>query len=306
MSGKARVAIILLNYNGLVDTLACLQSLRSVPGNGTVYDVYVVDNGSSGDDVARIADAHSEARVIPVGENLGFAGGNNVALNAVRVAGGYEYALLLNNDTVVEPDFLQRLLETMDADPGIGVISPIIYYFDVEADPNSPVDNGLGPRAIWYNGGRVNEWTAVTVHDTAWNYPDMVFDTGYVCGCCMLIRRKVLEDVGSLQEVYFIYLEDLDFSASARKKGWRLCVDQRSRIYHKVSMTMERAKDRTLYLYQRNRIIYMRRHNPWRLPLFLPYHIVRRILPHAVLSLPNLGRAWLNFKALWDGVTIRV
>src|SRR5262245_40538905 len=122
-----KVAIIVLNWNGLSDTLACLASLRHL--NYPNYEVVVVDNGSTDNSVVTLQAAYPEVTLLVTDENLGYVGGNNRGLEYARQTKA-DHALLLNNDTEVHPNFLGLLVEAVEQDPATGIVGPTIYYFD--------------------------------------------------------------------------------------------------------------------------------------------------------------------------------
>lgn len=134
------VAIIILNWNGRDDTLACLHSLCHIDYPN--FQIVVVDNHSSDDSVAVIQKEYPHITLIQTDENLGYVGGNNVGLTFARQQ-NFDYALLLNNDTEVDPQFLQVLVAAAEADPAVGIVGPTIYYFDA-------------PQTIWSAGGAIN------------------------------------------------------------------------------------------------------------------------------------------------------
>src|SRR5262249_3506361 len=136
------VAIVLLNWNGTEDTLACLRSLGQLEyGNATVT---VVDNGSTDGAPERIRARFPGVGLIENGRNLGFAGGNNVAIPP-SVDAGADYVLLLNNDTEVAPDMLSRLIDVAERDPSVGIVGPKILYYDL-------------PDTIWSAGGMIDAY----------------------------------------------------------------------------------------------------------------------------------------------------
>ncbi len=166
-------------------------------------------------------------RLVANSVNLRFAGGNNVGIEHV-LPDNPDYVLLLNNDTVVDPGFLSELVKFAEEDRHIGIVGPKIYYYYDE-------------RRIWYAGGRVNFWEGWTSHigirEKDHGQYDSPMEVDYVTGCCMLVRREVIERVGKLDEGYFIYGEDADWCLRASRAGYRLFYVPSSMIWHKVSAT---------------------------------------------------------------------
>jgi GT2 family glycosyltransferase len=217
------VAIIVVNWNRRDDTLACLQSLSRIAYPNK--RIILVDNASTDGSAAAVREQFPEVQIIELPENLRFAGGNNVGLRDVLKKGD-GFALLLNNDTIVEPDFLQHLIETAQRDQRIGLVSPKILYHSRR-------------QVIWFAGGVLKPaWGYVRhfglrqVDDGRFNQPRIVT---FLTGCCLLIRREVLEKVGLLDEGFFLYSEDADYCLRAMKAGYQLLYEPKSRVYHKVS-----------------------------------------------------------------------
>ena len=224
------VYIIVLNWNGMEDTLSCLHSLKNV--DYANFAVLVVDNASTDGSVERVKELYPEMTVLVNSANLRFAGGNNAGIEyALSRRDGEgrpeaDYILLLNNDTEVSPDFLVNLVQVAESEQRIGIAGPKIYYHS-------------DPRRIWYAGGKVEFWKGwishIGIREVDNGQYDIVRRTGYVTGCCMLIKREVLEKVGKLDETYFIYGEDADLSLRASKAGFDLVYVPNSVIWHKVS-----------------------------------------------------------------------
>lgn len=219
---------IVLNWNGCADTAACLESLRGVAVPAHVrWTRLVVDNGSTDESLAVLPARFPEARFLPTGANLRWAGGNNAGL-ALAMKEGADGALLLNNDTLVEPDGLTRLLAAVDGHPEGGVFGPTIVSFD-------------GAR-VWSLGGDVWPalgWAAHRGLGRAWRgvpagAPEAV-PCGYVTGAALYATRACLERVGLLDEGYYLYGEDADYCLRARAAGFACLWAPAAVVRHKVS-----------------------------------------------------------------------
>lgn len=212
----AKVVCILVNWNGWVDTIECLDALKEndYPSLGVV----VVDNGSSNDSITRIRAAHPNILLLESSENLGFAGGNNIGM---RYALGHEadFVWLLNNDTKPAKDALSKLVAKALSDPKIGAVGSVCYY----ADRPSTVQ-------VWA-GATANMWIGYAKNYTE-PQKDESLDALY--GASMLICRPALEQVGLLDEGFFHYWEETEFSLRLRQAGWRLAAAPDSCILHKV------------------------------------------------------------------------
>lgn len=217
------VALLVLNWNQREMTLECLASLArtSYPRLQTV----LVDNGSTDGTAEAVRKAHPDVHVLETGANLLFAGGNNAGLRYI-LTGEAEYIVLLNNDTLVDPGFLEPLVACLQDNPRCGVVSPKIYY-------------SLEPNRIWYAGGEISFWTGalrhVGIREIDGGQYDSPRETEYATGCCLLIRRTAVEQIGLLDESYRMYTEDADWSIRARRAGWTVWFEPRARIWHRLS-----------------------------------------------------------------------
>ncbi|MCL4455653.1 MAG: glycosyltransferase family 2 protein [Deinococcus sp.] len=209
------VAIILLNWNGWRDTLACLASLEKLDYPN--YQIVVVDNGSTDESVARIRGSFPHAYLLKAQKNLGFSGGSNIGIH-YALEHGADYIWLLNNDTVVEANTLRALVATAEANPRIGAVGSVLHYM------NQP------KRVQAWGGGWVKMLLGVTgLHQTL--VPVEKLD--YISGASVLVRSKALEEVGVLDDRFFLYWEDTDLSFRLRKAGWLLQVADEARVFHK-------------------------------------------------------------------------
>jgi GT2 family glycosyltransferase len=217
--------VVLVNWNGWADTLACVDSLdRLTYPDATVL---VVDNGSTDDSIARISAARPELRLIETGANMGFAGGNNVAIRAAMDEGA-DYVWLLNNDTVVEPDALTALVDALEADPKAGAAGSKITYFD-------------RPDVLWYAGGDFTPEGPVRhrgIDEPDTGAYDTLEETAFITGCSLLLRASVLEQVGLLRDEYFLYWEETDLDWRIRAAGHTLLYVPGSVVRHKVAASL--------------------------------------------------------------------
>lgn len=243
---EPKVIIIILNWNRCRDTVECIESLRRL--NYRNYEIILVDNNSSDDSVAVLSSKYPDMVLLVNKQNTGYTGGNNLALSYAERQ-GYDYVWLVNDDTVIESDCLNTLIKTAEADKKIGLVSPIVYYYE--------------PRtAIQYCGSYV-DWekgSIVYPPERALNVDKRFLSGENVClwGTALLIKRKVVKKIGYLRESLFAYWEDTEYSLRAIKAGFRTLVCAEARIYHK-STPLEQSPIRTSAYYQyymtRNRFI---------------------------------------------------
>ncbi len=221
MDGR-KVHVIILNWNGREVIGPCLESLLRV--SDPPLDIIVVDNGSTDSSPEIVRQGFPGVELIENGENLLFAAGNNVGIEAALERGA-EFVLLLNNDTEVDPGFASEMLLAF-SDPAVGVAGPKIYYHD-------------DPERIWYGGGGFNRFTGVPFHRglrrMEGSFEDTPCETGWVTGCALMARREVFVQIGHLDPSYTIYCEDVDFCLRAAAAGWSLRYVPSARLWHKVS-----------------------------------------------------------------------
>lgn len=221
--GSQEVYVIVLNWNGEAVIGPCLDSLRAV--SGVQLEVIVVDNASTDSSAEIVQRDHPEVELIRNERNLLFAEGNNVGLERAMERGGNLF-LLLNNDTEVDPGFLEPMLDILRRRPDVGIVGPMILYHD-------------DPGRIWYGGGDFYPLIWIPRHRNIrrleGDASQVGGDTGYVSGCALLTRREAIERIGMLDPAYTIYCEDVDFCLRARGAGYRSYYEPAARIWHKVS-----------------------------------------------------------------------
>lgn len=217
------VWIIVVNWNQKQLTLECLESLRAVQG----CHVLVVDNGSADGSAAAVRAAFPHMEVLETGVNLLYAGGNNAGIERALAAGA-EHIVLLNNDTIVDAAFIDHLRSRMNADPRCGIVGPKIYYADA-------------PDRIWYAGGEVSFWKGMLWHrgirEADQGQFDRAAETGYVTGCCLMIRREAFDRAGLLDEQYRMYGEDVDLCMRVKRAGFSIWYEPAARVWHRISVS---------------------------------------------------------------------
>ena len=247
-----KVSIIIVNYNGIDDTLECLNSLKSLSYPNC--EVIIVDNASRDASSAlnKIYNDFPNVKIISLGQNLGFAGGNNVGIDYALKQQKAECILLLNNDTVVAPDFLKKMIEAGELDEKMGIVGAKIYYHSDR-------------KRIWCNGGHFS-WTDGGKHEE-YNRLDAnpndakIKPTKFITGCVMLIKAETILNIGLMDESFFMYYEDIDWSLRAKKAGYNIAVATSAHIWHKVSRSAaEMGEPKRHYYHIRNALLLAKKH----------------------------------------------
>ena len=245
-----QLTIITVNLNLEQDTVECLQSL--IQAGATREQLIVVDNGSQEGSVRYIRQYFKEPLTILVNpENLGYASGLNLGICKFLENENSQWALLINNDTLVAEDFLVNL-ETIVKQGEYQLLGPAIYYKD-------------NPDKIWALGDRLIPGTMLSYHllkeKTLTQTIENPLPVDILNGCAMLIHRSVFENVGLFDTFFFMYAEEVDFCWRARKKGYKMACVSTAKMWHKVSASANRTRDYSLYLKIRNQIYFYRRYS---------------------------------------------
>lgn len=269
MPSNARIGVVVLNWNGTDDTIACVESLLQCQPKPD--RVVVVDNGSRTstlENLLKWADqralspeiyVNADSNPPPAGSswltflmasrNLGFAGGNNIGLRYLEACGEISHFLLLNNDATVAIDSFARMHDALESRPAAGLLTGTIYE-----DPDRDT--------VWYAGGHEIPWRALVVHEHDVPTGPAVRPTEFISGCLMLIARRVTVRLGLLPDCYFpLYHEDAEYSTRARKAGFEVLYAPEVKAYHRVGGAVGAAEDSPLITRAqiRNRILYVRR-----------------------------------------------
>lgn len=209
-----RVSCVVINWNGWRDTIACVESL--VAQDYAKLSIVVVDNGSTDDSVERIRSAFPEMTLLPAEQNRGFAAGSNLGIR-FALERGAEFVWLLNNDILAPRDTLQKLVNAA-ADPKVGMVGSVLRYLD-------------HPETIQaWGGGSIVPWMGYATH---FMEPAELNGRSFLTFASVLLRTEMLEQVGLLDEQYFMYFEDSDLCFRAQSFGWRLAVAGDTAVLHK-------------------------------------------------------------------------
>ena len=271
---KIEVSIITINYNGLEDTCALIET---IPFNENM-EVIVVDNASKNHEADTIAQRYPQVRVIKSERNLGFAGGNNLGIQAAQG----KYLFLINNDTIFKEFNILALIDRMESSPAIGIVCPKIRF----AWDNNPIQ---------FAGYSRLSKISVRNHSIGFNEEDhrqyeTPHPTPYAHGAAMMIRREAINKVGLMPECYFLYYEELDWSMMFTRAGYQIWYEPLCTIYHKESQsTGQNSSLRTYYL-TRNRLLLVRR-NPQEFNHTLAYiYLIGIVVLRDILKYTFMGR----------------
>lgn len=290
-----KVAIITVNYNGKKDTLEFLESLKKLETKNYDLKTFVVDNGSTDESVQVIHKQFPEVDIVQTGGNLGFSGGFNKGIEVARIWGA-DYFLLINNDCLIkDKDLISQLIETAESDSKIGLVSPKIYFapgFEFHKDRYKKEDLG---KVIWFAGGRFDWDNIGNIHrgidEVDKGQYDEVSESEIFSGACVLVKKKVLEVVGGLDEKYFLYFEDSDFAKRIKDAGYKIFYDGETAIYHKVSQSTGIGSEITDYYHTRNRLIFGMQYGKFRTRVAL----IRKAVKLFIFGRPAQRKGVLDF-----------
>jgi len=241
-----KVFIIILNWNGLEDTDACLESLRKLTYPN--FEIVLVDNGSVKDEGTILKEKYPEIHLIKNHQNVGFCGGNNIGAK-YALKHGAKYLLFLNNDTIVNPEFLEKLIEFGEKNPKVGILGPLIYYWQE-------------PDEIYSCGGYFNIWFCFA-RDYHFIPKFNKKNIGFISGCAFLIKREVIKKIGLWDESFFTYWDEVDFCQRAKRAGIEIACVPEAVIYHKVARTNIYLSKRYIYYMTRNNLLLAKKHAKW-------------------------------------------
>ncbi|WP_051254703.1 glycosyltransferase family 2 protein [Halobacillus kuroshimensis] len=258
------VCVVIVNFNGTKDTLDCLDSLtdQTYPN----IQVIVVDNASDNQEELETALLPYSCHLVQLEENRGFAAGNNAGVKYAMEQLHPDYILMLNNDTVVSPDFLSPLVYELQQDTGVGACCSHINYHNPS-------------KQTWYGGGYINWKTGTAVHALQDYQSSSSRDVEFLTGCALLFPTRMIQEIGYLNEDYFLFYEDTEFCVRMKKAGYRLRYVPESLIYHKVSATAGFRSPLANYYGTRNKIQFMYLHsNRLNYTFFLCYFSMKTVV----------------------------
>ena len=245
MEVEKLLSIITINYNGLKDTCELIDTL---PLNDETIEVIVVDNASTQDEATEIGKRYPQVKVIKSDKNLGFAGGNNLGIQAAHG----KYLFFINNDAILpQPSAISHLLTRLESSDQIGMVCPKIKF-------------SWGDHRIQYAG--YTPLSKITLRNKSIGFGeqdngqyDTPHPTPYAHGAAMMVKREVIEQVGMMPECYFLYYEELDWSMMIRRAGYEIWYEPACTIFHKESQTTGQMSPLKTYYIIRNRLLFAQR-----------------------------------------------
>jgi GT2 family glycosyltransferase len=288
---QSLVYVVIINWNLKHDTAECLASVSA--SDYPRLRVLVVDNASTDGSPEYLQTRFPDLEVIVNPDNFGFAKAGNVGIHhALRQEA--DHVFLLNNDTVVETSMLSALVAEAEKADRVGIVAPkILYYHQRDT--------------IWHLGGRIHRWLPVPatlghnqLDDGRFSQP---FEVDYVAFCAALIKRRVLDTVGMLDERFYFTYEDSDFCCRARDAGYSIVCQPQASMWHKVSRTARTDTARACYLKSKSRAMFYRLHphgpHPWLTTAFVLASTLARSTASALHG--NAAAAQSAFRGLYDG-----
>lgn len=242
------VVTVILNTNKREDTLACLESLRA--STYAHHRTVVLDNHSTDGSIEAIASSYPEVRIVPLQDNCGYAGNNNVGIE-VALADGADWIFVLNEDTILAPDCIAQLVAAGEQIDRVGIVGPMVYHADE-------------PTVIQSAGGWLDQrWRAGHLSENEEDrrqWPD-THAVAWVSGCALMIRRAAVEHIGVLDERFFYYWEETEWCLRAGRMGWQIRQVPSARLWHKGVKRDYRPGPAVTYYSTRNKLLLMQKHH---------------------------------------------
>lgn len=287
-----RTSIISVNFNQPEVTLDFLKSVK-LNANLSTTEVILVDNGSREDHHVKFIAEFPGLIYIRSAENLGFAGGNNLG---IKSATG-DYLLLLNNDTEITASLIPELSAELEGNPEIGMISPLLLYFD-------------SPDIIQYAGFTEMDYltcrnSGIGSMDTnKGQYDNASRETAFCHGAAMMCRRADLEQVGLMEDHFFLYYEELDWCEKFKRAGKKIWFTGRTKVYHKESMSVGKESTIKTYFMTRNRMLFIRRNTGLLNTILFSLYYIALACPKQIILYLKKGRRdlviWVFKGVLWN------
>ncbi len=230
-----KIALIIVNFNLKDEVLACLESVSKLHIDNFELETIIVDNASKDNSEEAIKQAFPSVTFLQTGKNLGYTGGNNFGIK-YALDHGAGFVLVMNPDVIVDPNLIENLYRGF-TDDKVGITVPKVYFakgYEFHKDRYKEEEKG---KVIWYAGG-IMDWNNIIGHhrgvdEVDYGQYDEPIDTEYATGNCFMTKREVFEKVGFLDDRYFMYYEDADFSLRVKRAGFVIRYMPSAKLWHK-------------------------------------------------------------------------
>lgn len=288
------VSVVTVNYNQSQVTCEFLESFQKITYKA--IEIFVVDNDSPSDNPDIIKEKYPDITLLKTEKNLGFAGGNNVALKYCKG----KYVLLINNDTEVDPGFLEPLVNLLESNSNIGMVNPRVQYFH-------------SPGIIQHAG--YTPFNFITIRNFSIGYGqkdngqfENISESGSTFGAAMMVPLKVIKDVGMMADIFFLYYEEHDWAAHIKRAGYKTYYNGKSLVYHKESVSTGKDSPFKIYYLTRGRILFARRNTSGIkkvIALLYIYFITTPRISIGYIFKLRFDLVWAFWKAVWWNITHR-
>jgi GT2 family glycosyltransferase len=280
------VSLVMVNWNGIKDTSVALDSIKKLNKHEMVLDTIVVDNGSTDSSVVDLEKKYPWVHLVKTGKNLGFTGGNNVGISEA-LGRNAEYIWLLNNDTIVDKDAL-KLVDAFD-DASVGIAGSKIYFAPGHEYHKARYSKKEQGKVFWFAGGVIDWQNMYASHFGVDEVDNGQYDkkrlTDFITGCSMMIRREVIEKIGMLDDAYYLYYEDVDYSLRAKNAGYSLMYYPMSVVWHVNAGSTGGAGNTVHEYYQtRNRLLVGMRYAKMRTKIALIREAIRFVISGSAIK----------------------
>ncbi|OIR12123.1 N-acetylglucosaminyl-diphospho-decaprenol L-rhamnosyltransferase [mine drainage metagenome] len=289
-----KVSIITVNFNHSHITEELLISVAKENQYPNI-EIIVVDNGSKINPLPEWEEKYPHVIFIRSEKNLGFAGGNNIGIKAAKG----DYLFFVNNDTEFTEGLIDKLVDTLDKNKNVAVVSPKIKYFDQ-------------PQMLQYVGyTEMNYFTARNkqlgqFEKDNGQYDNIIAKTGFAHGAAMMVKREAIDKAGTMAENFFLYYEEMDWCDHIKHAGYEIWVNTNALIFHKESVSVGKKSALKEYFMNRNRILFIRRNAPFFKRYIFYFYFVLVVAPRNIITYIKSGDT--NFikmllKAIWWNIT---
>jgi GT2 family glycosyltransferase len=290
-SATPLVAVVILNWNGYEDTVECIQSLQNIQYSN--FEIIIVDNSSTDGSQNKLLKKFPDINLIQCLSNGGYATGNNAGIR-IALERGAAYILIVNNDVVAKNDFITPMVECAEQDLNVGIVTCKAFHYSDST-------------RVYCTGGTISMSRCSGINLSP-SLQDMECDVTYISGCVLLVKRKVFETVGFLDEKYFMYFEDFEFSRRAGKY-FRLIYYPKGIVYHKsgAGKKWDEYTPTYLYYHTRNRFWVFLSESVLYRSYVVMFSIINVIAKSFVILIKNMKTSSRSFpvkelKALWCGL----